>query len=120
MSILETAGIQNLPSYNLRFIDDNCPIHRAKIVKEWKTENGVGQVYWPANSPDLNKLENAWSYVKKQLQTMQMPFEKLEETSCSIWANVPGIYPKIVSVHANSLLKIDEYVVLYLVLWCIL
>ena len=64
-------------------------MHRTKILKEWKTENEVDRVYRPAHSPDLSPIENVWSYVTKQLQTMQRPFEKLEETICSIWANIP-------------------------------
>ena len=66
--------------------------HRSKIVKEWNTENGLGQVYGPTHSPDLNPIENVCSYVERQLQTMQMSFENIEENICSIWANIPVKY----------------------------
>ena len=41
---LGQAGVQNLKSLTLKFVDDNCPIHRAKIVDQWKRDNGVCRV----------------------------------------------------------------------------
>jgi len=36
------------------FQDDNAPVHRARPVIDWKEENLITSLPWPAQSPDLN------------------------------------------------------------------
>lgn len=64
---LEEAAIQVASSEcGLVFMDDNAPIHRAHIVQEWKTRNGVDSLYWPAYSPDLNPIKKNLGLHQKQ------------------------------------------------------
>ena len=40
------------------FMQDNAPCHKADCILEFLAENGVPVMVWPAQSPDLNPIEN--------------------------------------------------------------
>ncbi len=50
------------------FQQDLTPAHTAKSTKSWLNDHGVGVLDWPANSPDLNPIENLWSIVKRKMR----------------------------------------------------
>lgn len=50
------------------FQQDSAPCHVSKVTKRWFVDNQVQLLEnWPANSPDLNVIENCWSVMKSKV-----------------------------------------------------
>lgn len=50
-------------------------------------------MYWPSNSPDLNPIENAWSYLKQKVYLRQPKNKKeLIEFAKEEWNLIPDEY----------------------------
>ncbi len=70
---------------DLIFQQDLAPVHTAKSTKSWLNDHGVGVLDWPANSPDLNPIENLWGIVKRKMRNKRPENEKQETRKCR-WA----------------------------------
>ncbi len=69
---------------------DLAPPHTAKSTKSWLNDHGVGVLDWPANSPDLNPIENLWSIVKRKMRNNRPKnADELKATVKETWASIP-------------------------------
>ena len=49
------------------FAQDNAPPHRALFTQKWFADNEIELLAWPAQSPDLNPIENCWNILKDKI-----------------------------------------------------
>ncbi len=54
-------------------------------TKSWLNDHGVGVLDWPANSQDLNPIENLWGIVKRKMRNKRPKKATVKET----WASIP-------------------------------
>ena len=74
------------------FQHDNAPCHRATTVTDWfkeQSDRNIEILQWPANSPDLNPIENIWAWLDKQLAKVEP--KSLEELEAAIKAALDSI-----------------------------
>jgi transposase len=82
------------------FMQDNAPIHKAEIVKNWLQEQDFAVMDWPPYSPDLNPIEQVWPALKSALQRQYPDIAtmrggpntvkgKLAEVLPDIWRSLP-------------------------------
>ncbi len=73
------------------FQQDLAPAHHtAKGTKSWFNNHGVTVLDWPANSPDLNPIENLWGIVKRKMRdTRPNNADDLKAAIKATWASIP-------------------------------
>uniref|UniRef100_A0A9J7ZZD1 Tc1-like transposase DDE domain-containing protein n=1 Tax=Cyprinus carpio carpio TaxID=630221 RepID=A0A9J7ZZD1_CYPCA len=74
------------------FQHDLAPAHSAKTTGKWSTDHNITVLNWPANSPDLNPIENLWDFVKRKLRDARP--NTLDELKAAIEASWASITPQ--------------------------
>lgn len=74
------------------FQQDGAPIHRAKTTQAWLSKNVpnfITKEEWPANSPDLNPIENAWALMANSVaRNKPTNREQLRQAILDAWEEV--------------------------------
>lgn len=81
------------------FQQDNDPKHCPRVVKSWLESSKIKVLQWPAQSPDLNLIENLWGIIKRAVSARK-PFNK-----SSLWDIIYQEWHKITPDQCATLVQ---------------
>ena len=70
------------------FQQDLAPAHSTKTTTNWFADHDITVLDWPANSPDLNPINNLWAIVKRKMRkTRPNNTDELKTAIKATWAS---------------------------------
>ena len=88
MEILESVVEPYSDELPLAWIyqQDNATIHKSRIVNDYFKEHNWNVMKWPAQSPDINPIENLWTECDKHVKAkMPRTLDELEKAMIESW-----------------------------------
>jgi hypothetical protein len=70
---------------------DGAPVHQSQLSSKWQEEEGIVELKWPVQSPEVNPIENLWSLMKSKISTKH-PIKNLNSMKANVlevWESVP-------------------------------
>ena len=85
---------KSLIGANFVFQHDNDLKHTARMIKRYlenkKRDGSLTALNWPAQSPDMNIIEQVWTYMEKEkVKRAPVNLQQLWEVFQDIWRNIP-------------------------------
>jgi len=90
-----------VPILKEKSLSNRMGIHTAKIVKEWLAKQNFKDMECPAQSSDLNTIENLWSIVKRRLGQYQAAPCNLDD----LWRRVEIAWNQILKQIIQNLVE---------------
>lgn len=96
IKILEQGLIKTIEDYDfdakkVLFMQDGAPAHTAKATLNWLKLQGINKIDWPAQSPDLNPIENLWEIIDKKIRSRDVKPSNANELWNAVseeWKNI--------------------------------
>ena len=75
-------------------MEDGAPIHRSAAASKWRATNEISILPWPAQSPDLNPIENIWKILKVRINELPVLPRNEDELVMALqeeWRNISNV-----------------------------
>ena len=94
------------------FLQDTAPCHKSKLLSAWIQQRPAIQLIdWPGNIPDLNPIENCWSWMKTQLQDCKATsIPELQRHIQELWTQRIGDSPYLRSLVESMPRRLQEVI----------
>lgn len=89
LSWLKTMLIPELKPGDV-VIWDNATFHRSLKLAEALEQAGIGLLFLPAYSPDLNPIEQFWAWLKAWIRALNQPFLHISKALSKVFGNING------------------------------
>lgn len=92
------------------FQQDNAPCHNSASTKAFMRQKGINTMEWPANSADLNPIENIWGIMKVKIsQRNPKNVEELKQFIQEEWNNInPTTIKNLINSKKNRVKEVIE------------
>ena len=90
---------KDFPTGNYVFMQDNAPVHKSNHSMEWLRSREVNVMDWPAQSPDMNPIENVWGIMKREIA------RNISQIKCKadLWRACQNVWAQLTPVDINQL-----------------
>lgn len=93
-TLLPSLNWTNRPGRQNRLLLDNDGRHHSPVFRQYMDEKGLRPIHpWPSNSPDLNPVENCFSWIKTYVERRFPSTEQeLELAVRDAWRGYPTVF----------------------------
>lgn len=103
---------KELPEYEWAFLQDNPTPHVSKSTKKFFECEKIPLLQFPPNSPDLNVIENVWSYFVPEIYKEGRKYQNLAVLRWAItstWEKMPhSIVQDLVNTMEHRLIEVIQ------------
>jgi transposase len=93
--------VRHFPGDNYLFQQDNAPVHTSRATSDFIAQSHIKTMSWPAQSPDLNIIENIWLFIKRKLTNRLTSIT----SEGDLFNHIEDIWTSISPEHIQSLYK---------------
>jgi transposase len=106
------------PNGDFIFQHDNCKTHTANIIKKYLKSQKIQTLDWPAQSPDLNPIENLWKIIKEKVGNKNPTnIDEYYQILLNEWKNIDSnLLKKLIATmpkRCNDVIKNKGYPIKY-------